>query len=286
MRLHEDGGDPNGDGKGIETHALEVPAVTRFQEAYVRKVVDTVNDLDNVLYEIANESGLLASTSGSPDWQYHMLEYLKAYQATKPQQHPVGMTSQGYGGGDDSALLLASSADWISPNPDAADYRLDPPAATGRKVIILDTDHLWGLGGDHQWVWKAFVRGHNPIYMDRVASLVGHFEEDIAPAEDARNAMGHALALANRMDLAGMVPHDELASTRYCLANPGHEYLVYLPDGGEVTVDLSAAQGTLAVQWVHPVTGTVIPGETTTGGAKCELEAPFAGDAVVYLRGG
>src|SRR5262245_55206800 len=29
------------------------------------------------------------------------------------------------------------------------------------------------------------------------------------------------------------LPHGELASTKYCLANPGQEYLVYLPEGGE-----------------------------------------------------
>ena len=33
-----------------------IGAITALQEAYVRKVVDTVNDLDNVLYEISNES--------------------------------------------------------------------------------------------------------------------------------------------------------------------------------------------------------------------------------------
>ena len=49
-------GDPDGNGKGTETQALVVPEVTRIQEAYVRKVIDTVNDLDNVLLEISNES--------------------------------------------------------------------------------------------------------------------------------------------------------------------------------------------------------------------------------------
>src|SRR4030095_2410155 len=45
-------GDTNGDGHGAEAYDLSVPAITALQEAYVRKVVDTVNDLDNVLYEI------------------------------------------------------------------------------------------------------------------------------------------------------------------------------------------------------------------------------------------
>jgi hypothetical protein len=67
------------------------------------------------------------------------------------------------------------------------------------------------------------------------------------------------------MNLAAMTPRNDLSSTQYCLANPGKEYLVYLPDGGEVTVDPSAATGTLTVEWVHPVEGTVAPGGTTRG---------------------
>ena len=58
-------GDPNGDGKGLEVHALASPAVTAIQEAYVRKVIDTVNDLDNVLYEISNENHPPLDRSGS-----------------------------------------------------------------------------------------------------------------------------------------------------------------------------------------------------------------------------
>ena len=50
-------GDVDGDRRVIETHTRRVPAVNAIQEAYVRKVIDTVNDLDNMLYEIANEDG-------------------------------------------------------------------------------------------------------------------------------------------------------------------------------------------------------------------------------------
>ena len=47
--------------------------------------------------------------------------------------------------------------------------------------------------------------------------------------EFCRRAMGHTLAYANRMNLAAMTPRDDLASSGYCLANPGEEYLIYLP---------------------------------------------------------
>ena len=96
-----------------------------------------------------------------------------------------------------------------------------------------------------------------------------------------RRAMGRAARLANRMDLAPMKPRCELASTAYCLANPGREYLILLPHGGEV--DLSAAKGEMSVEWIHPVDGSPESG-AVQGGAKRILSAPFAGDAVLHLR--
>lgn len=99
-----------------------------------------------------------------------------------------------------------------------------------------------------------------------------------------RDAMGQSRRYAMRMDLAATAPMGELASTNYCLANPGKEYLVFLPDGGEVTVDLSAATGELAVEWLRPVNGTATQGGTVAGGAQRTLKAPFIGDAVLFLQ--
>ena len=140
-------GDPSGTGEGMDLHTLKIPAVTRLQEDYVRKVLDTLNDLDNVLYEISNESH-----GGSVEWHYHMINFIHEYEKKKPKQHPVGMTflwSDKYRGSNED--LFESPADWVSPNPEAKDgynYAYNPPPADGRKVVLLDTDHLWGLGGD------------------------------------------------------------------------------------------------------------------------------------------
>lgn len=122
-------GDPNGDGKGIETRTLSEipPAVLKLQEAYVRKVIDTVNAFDNVLYEISNEAG-----ATSAEWQYHMIRYVKSYEARKPKQHPVGMTFAWQGGRN--ADLFASPADWISPNPEGGyDTRMTLPLPTAAR---------------------------------------------------------------------------------------------------------------------------------------------------------
>jgi len=160
---------------------------------------------------------------------------------------------------------------YLGSNP----YKDSPPAADGCKVIILDTDHIGG--GDECWVWKTFTRGMNPVYMDAL-------DRSDATSEGSRKAMGHTLTCATRMNLAGMTPHNDLASTGYCLASPGKEYLVYLPEGGEGTVNLREAQGTLAVEWIQPTEGTIMSGGTSVGGDKRVFKAPFSGDAVLYIR--
>jgi hypothetical protein len=130
----------------------------------VKKVVDTVNDLDNVLYEISKESGVYATA-----WQYHMIDLIHQYEAGKPKQHPVGMTFQHAGGSN--AELFAGPADWISPSGGDG-YQSDPPAADGRKVLVNDTDHsfFWtglqkaGPAGQQAWVWTWCT---NPRAMQR-----------------------------------------------------------------------------------------------------------------------
>jgi hypothetical protein len=271
-------GDADGDGKGIETQALKIPAVTRIQEAYVRKVIDTVNDLDNVLFEIANESNF----AHSKEWQYHVIRYVKEYERKKSKQHPVGMTGMLP---TDNKVMTDSPADWISPGGDTSKespYRSDPPAADGKKVILLDTDHIWGVGGGRDWVWKSFLRGHNPIWMDPY-DKESVWEPLPGNAEDVRRSLGETRRWAERVNLAEMTSHNDLASTKFCLANPGFEYLVYLPKGGTVTVDLSRVRGEFAVEWQNATTGKRSKAGTVSGGAHRELKPPFDGDAVLYL---
>lgn len=267
-------GDPNGDGEGKAVHTLALPAITAVQEAYVRHVIDTLNDLDNVLWEISNESH-----SGSRDWQYHMIQYVQSYEARKPYQHPVGMTVAWPDGSN--AALLASSANWISPNATGG-YKENPPAADGHKVILSDTDHLWGLGGDQAWVWKSFLRGLNPIFMDPYQDV--RFGGIYDPSWDGiRRAMADTRTYADKMHLAAMTPQNSLSSTQYCLANSGSAYLIYQPlSKKSFTVKLEA--GTYDYEWFNPTSGKIAStGTITARGRRKSFTAPFSGDAILYL---
>jgi hypothetical protein len=63
----------------------------------------------------------------------------------------------------------------------------------------------------------------------------------------------------------------------------GAQYLVYLPSGGTVEVDLSASPGELIVEWFNPSTGVTTDGGTTIDGASRSFAVPFSGDAALLI---
>jgi len=271
-------GDPNGDLSGRETQQLAIPAVTSLQEAYVRAVVDAVNDLDNVIYEISNES------DGSADsWQYHMISFIRSYEATKPKHHPIGMSVPFPG---TNAEVTSSAADWVSLDGDVE----NPVVADGSKVSLTDTDHLCGICGNVPWVWKSLMTGHNPLLMDGYDDSPGVSDPNYDPAdakwEAIRKNLGYARTYANKMDLAHAVPHGELAGSGYCLAVPGSQYLIYAPGGFSVTAHLGGALLTdsFTVEWFNPTTGaSTVLLQPVAGGGNRVLEPPTTGDEIVFL---
>lgn len=287
-------------GTGYASNTLQIPMVTAKQDEYVRKVIDAVSDLDNVLYEISNESG-----SYSTDWQYHMIDLIHHYEANKSKQHPVGMTFQYKGGSNDD--LFNSQADWISPDGSSGyGYtNTDPPAADGSKVIIVDTDHsyFWtglkenGLAAQRAWVWKNFLRGNQTLFMDPYLAKIKIRNNPSGKTPDPsfglspdpywetiRVAMGRTRTYAQKINLAATTPQNALSSTGYCLANPGNEYLVYNP-GKSKSFTVNLLSGIYDFEWFNPTSGTVVDkGNFQVTDSSRSFSAPFNGDALLYIK--
>ena len=274
-------GDRDGAGNGLENHRTPDVRILALQERYVAAVIDAVGNLDNVLYEICNED-----EPGSEVWQSHMVEFIRRYEARKGARHPVGMSAE-YPNGKNNALF-SGPADWVSPNRDGG-YDVAPPPAKGDKVIVADTDHIWGIGGDRSWVWKSITRGLNILLMDpydnewmfppRPESEASHWSE-------LRRAIGYARSYVEQLDLAALVPHGELASTGYCLADLVHGvYLVYAPLSHQtVAVSTNASSGTLKAEWLEPATGKISRAPDATVGSPVRLVSPYPEDSVLLLR--
>jgi len=268
-------GDLNGDGEGDETHTLKDARITRLQEDYIRKVIDTLNDLDNVLWEISNESHI-----NSVEWHYHMIRFIKEYEAGKPKQHPVGMTSSPI----DNPPLFASDADWISPN--GRNYLNDPPDTKGSKVIIVDNDHINPWNSDPQWIWKNLMRGNQFILMDNYMDFrTGSPEKPDAKHDPTRKAMGFARWLCDRLDPAPLIPQNNLASTRYCLADPGFEYLVYQPQSGAESFSVTLEPGEYTVEWTNLLSGGLTEAEDLQAGSgRSTFTPPSGGPSILHLK--
>jgi hypothetical protein len=268
-------GDPSGEDTGREIHTGRVPALQRIQDAYVRRVIDTLNDLDHVLWEIGNELH-----AGSVQWQYRMIRFIREYEASKPKQHLIGMT----GTPIDTPDLLASPANWISPK--GRRWLLDPPAADGAKIVVVDTDHCSPWDHHPDWAWHTFTRGHHFVIMDHYMDFRIGAPAEPNPAWDVtRQAMGAVRRLAGELDLARLTPQPSLASSGFCLANPGREYVAF--HQSRTDLQLHAAPGSYQLRWLHPISGDVLARTTAEVGAKpLALTSPRPEGAVLVLVAG
>ena len=296
-------------------------AISNFQDAYVKKVVDTVNDLPNVLYEVSEEQVSEAMVW----WAPHMMGLVQAYEGggtfegtvytAKPFQHPVGIGAMNFGDKNDPGLYT-SIATWIAPEISGTSFPSNVQVNNLGKVVINDSDHALNyvafLNPDGSvkdqnlrgYIWENITSGAEAlVFMDpyeifwqgnlRNVSCLNPVNTVCTGGADPkynpfRQAMGFAQGYVNaKMDLLKATPQGSLSSTGFCLADnvaTGAEYLVYAPNGGTFTVNLSATSRTLNVEWFNPATGTTTSAASITGGSSTQsFTAPFSGDAVLYI---
>ena len=283
-----------------------IGSVLPWQQAYMQKAVDTVNDLPNVLYEPCKEA---------PDdtWCRNMINAIHTYQNAKPNQHPVlypalnGLPSDSAEINSNAGLFAGSSRTINGVNP----------CGTGIptcKVNLNDSDHSYTMPSiktdgallNRNFVWENFTSGaggimfQDPYLMFWSASSRNLCDNGVPPAhgqctvldpywEPLRNNLGYATILSQKLNLTVM-SSNSLASTSWCLADNsaiGSQFVVYAPNGGSFTVDLSAQAGrTINYQWLDPTNGSYSAIATVAGGNSAQpFTSPWGSsyDAVLYL---
>jgi len=287
--------------KGTGSITMTAPnELTRFQDAYVEKTIDTLNDLPNVLWIVSEEA-----PGDSTWWNDHQIAHIRSYESRKPHQHPIGYAA--LIGAPDS-ILYNSDADWVAPQA-----RISPVTSCGSgkpacKVNVNDSDHsYWEMWKEtpqknRNFAWENFMTGNQVLFMDPYVVYYPRENRNlcVSPAhgicsapdprwDNFRDNLGYILRWSRKLNLASVTPRGSLCSTGYCLAqtpSSGAEYLVYAPAGGSFTVDLSAmpASRTLTAEWFHPATGAAVTGKPIASGSSSQLfTPPFGGDAVLYL---
>lgn len=286
------------DGGGTKSVTMTAPnAITAIQDAYVKKMIDTLNDLPNVLWIVSQEA-----PRDSGWWNSHLIALTRSYEAGKPYQHPIGL---GALDSDKDTTLLNSDADWIAPSA-----RISPTTSCGTgnprcKVNVNDSDHSYfGIWNDtpqvnRNYFWINFTNGNQTLFMDPYVVYYPRQRRNLCPNpvngigsgpddrwKNVRDTMGYIRRYADRLNLAAMTPKGKLSSTGHALAtaeSASPEILVYAPSGDTFSVNLTNWSGRLAVEWFNPATGTTSAGGEVDGGATRIFAPPFPGDAVLFL---
>jgi hypothetical protein len=265
--------------------------ILAIQDAYARKVIDTLNDIDSIIWEITNESqnGTSWGNLNSLAWTNHMTDLVHNYEATGGRKtHLVWMSP--YSETTAANMLSNTHADITSPycegsspvnwdtNPTA-----NPGGSTG-SIRFIDSDHAgFNQAGEYcgaeisGWPWKLFTRGYHPIFLDERESA------DVRTA--IKSQMAQTLRYANRMSLGAMVPETGtiIFSSGYGLSAACSEYLMFQPSAATNSIDLTnCADQSFSVEYLDPETGTVTTDTDVNGGESRHFTTSAM--RVVYLK--
>ncbi len=158
--------------------------------------------------------------------------------------------------------------EFIEGNPTAMDVRF----ATWSSIMSGAAGHTYG--GGH--VWKAHLPEHRtgidawPIDTSLLTNTTQYA---------GAVSVGFAGKYLQNLQWWMLEPHPELAGenpSKFCLANPGYEYLLYLRYGGSVKIDLTGIADTLkfTYQWTDLVNRKDSRQDTLTGGRIYEIKCP------------
>ena len=276
-------------------------AITGFQDAFVKKTINTLNDLPNVLWIVSQEA-----PESSAWWNNHLISFIRTYEKGKRYQHPIGFGT--FDNAPTDPTIYNTDADWVAPTARVSPSRSCGTGKPACKVNINDSDHsYWEIWNDppqkhRNYAWENFTNGNQVLFMDPYLVYYPRQTRNICISpvnaigkkpdprwDELRNNLGYILNYSRRLNMANLKADSSLCSTKYCLAQTpsvGAEYLAYAPSGGSFIMDLSAMPNSrmLAVEWFNPATGTTISQSPVTAGSSSHpFSAPFSGDAVLYL---
>ena len=226
----------------------DIPILLKYQQRFVDKILSYTLQSDNVLYCMDNE------TAGGPAWGAYWAGYVRNA-ATKAGKK-VCITEM-----FESHDLDHPSYRNVSEYPQTYDFievsqnnhqsgqtHYDKLMALRQRILSaprpLTNVKIYGSDGSGpfgtsreatQRFWRDIFAG--------CASARFH-EKHLGDSPLGQRMVRSAREVTDAFDLFHCAPHNELLVDRspnqaYCLANPGKEYVVYFPEGGQVKLQVA-----------------------------------------------
>lgn len=122
--------------------------------------------------------------------------------------------------------------------------------------------------GKDNFMWD----GQGPLFFKLEDSGLGGFVK-------------HLASFVETTDFRNMSPARQLVNEpNSCLAHEGHEYVVYAPSGGSITLDLSGTSGVFTARWFNPRTGAHEEARTVQRKRRHTFESPDPNDWVLHVK--
>lgn len=260
--------------------------VFQHNAVFVEKVVETIGDRENLIWETCNEKkqGDHSTYAASSQDPFHVAvaNVVRAReQALGFPRHlviPVDLPEHRTVAGHRTPTNGGSGQESIA----AMRARLIDPQLSWNVPLISDNDCCPGepdAAFVRQKAWAAFTAlSHVDVFNNEL------FKKSVLSNTNTKNGMrwvGYTQQLVKSLgvSLAHMSPHDELATNgAWVLARPGDEYVVYLASGGSTT--LTSLPAKVSATWFNPRTAA-----TSAAGAGPTFTAPDTKDWVLHVVG-
>lgn len=275
----------------LEDNAL----VLRYQTAQVDRMLSVSLDYPNVLYCIDNE------TSGKPEWGAFWAEHIRRKAREKGVEVQVTEMWDSWDLMDRMHRAtfdhpeLYSFVDVSQNNHRKGQTHWDqamkarellkdrPRPMNNVKVYGSDAADYGSTGDGIERFWRNIFAGMASSRFHRPPAGLGLGEEAQAHLRSAR-------MLVKALDLMRCAPHQELLRDRreneaYCLAEPGRQYAVLFPDGGEVMLAVGGEGADLRVRWLEVSESRWRDGDVAARGDGVVLKAPAGGVWVAAVGG-
>lgn len=249
--------------------------ILEYQQRYVDKILSYTLDYPHVLYCIDNE------THTDPRWGTYWADYLR--QRAHRQGRTVELTQMYW-----MPNVRHPKQSFVSDHPETYTYwdisqsigdartayrLLDPPRPlTSVKVYGSDDDDSpeWAVGAEEviDRFWQAIFSGVAATRFHRPPTGLGLSDRAAHHIEAARDVTGEFDLFACEPDLNRI--SDTTLDTVYPLVNPGSEYAVYFPAGGNITIEVN---GVDSCRW-YDISRKTVTETDSIEGSTAELRTP------------
>ncbi len=274
--------------------AKHLKVVLTYQERFVEKLLAYSLRHDHVLYCMDNE------TSVTPKWGAYWAAFIRKKAKAAGRQvevtemwdkwdlaHPQHNATFDH---PETYSFVDISQNNHNKGQTHYDNMQKQRRRLARRVRPMNNVKIYGADGGRygntrdavERLWRNVFGGCASARFHRPSSGIGL-------SKLAQRMIRSAREVTGAFNLFACKPHADLLSDRdegeaYCLAEPGKQYAVYFPRGGQVTLNTKDAADHLTLRWYDIDAGKWRKGEKVEAGGTVNLKTPGAGQWAAVIR--